>query len=497
MHIRGLGYDGNVGYSPISLARQAIGLAMATEEFGARFFSNDARPGAVLEHPGTLSKEAQDRLQKSWEKEHKGLSQKHRLGILEEGMNYTVGIPEANFCRPSSRREHEPTGSRAYAGGSGAGDVQQYRAPELEFVTYTMQPWLTLGTGDLSQSPSERERQEYFVEHLVDALLRGDITSRYQAYSVGRNGGWLSANDIRERENMNPVEGGDVYLVPLNMIPADQVGEGLGAGSQDSLRSQPGLETRSLDPERRARIQNLAKARQRLAKSYKRMISDAVGRVMRREIADVRRAVEKYLTKRDAFQLSTWLKTFYEEHREFWTRQILPVLMSYADQVGASVADELGGDARDSQDIRAFLDDYAAALSKREVGSSINQLQDILDQALQDGADPGEALNARLDEWEEKRVDKVTRRESTGMLGACTLAFYVLVGVTRKMWVNTGSQNCPYCQSLDGRVVEIEKFFLAKDTDYAPEGSERPLSVRYDVGHAPAHGGCDCIIVAA
>jgi hypothetical protein len=174
----------------------------------------------------------------------------------------------------------------------------------------------------------------------------------------------------------------------------------------------------------------------------------------------------------------------------------MPVLLSYADQVGISVADELGGDARDSQDIQKFLDDYAIALATREVGSSINQLQDLLDQALQEGLDPSEALNARLDEWEEKRVDKVTRRETTGMLNAACLAFYVLVGVTRKRWVNTGLENCPYCQALNGRVVEIQKFFLPKDTDFQPEGAERPLNVRYDMGHAPAHDGCDCIILA-
>jgi HK97 family phage portal protein len=498
MHIRGLGFDGVVGYDPISLARQAIALGMGTEEFGARFFANGAQPGLVLSHPGLLSKEAKDRLAESVEKRHQGLTKAHRIMVLEEGLKAEqIGIPPENAQFLETRKFQVPEIARFWRmplhkiGYLEQATFSNIEHQSIEFVTDTIDPWLVRGEQAIYRDLlMPKERQEFFAEHLVDALLRGDIQSRYQAYATGRQNGWLSANDIREKENMNPVEGGDVYLVPLNMVPADEVGGGAG---QRSVGDQ---ETRSLNIEERStRIQNLIIARRRLRSSYERLIHEAADRVVRREVADVRRALGKYLGKRDEFQFATWLKEFYEGHKAFWQRQILPVLLSYADQVGVSVADELGGDAHSAEDIRDFIDQYAQALATRQAGSSHLQLQAILDEKLQAGEDPEPALRERLDEWEEKRANKITRAEVTGALGAFSQAYYVLVGVKRKTWVAMGD-SCPYCQALNGRTVEIEKFFIEKDTDFQPDGVERPISIRYNVGHAPAHGGCDCMIMA-
>jgi HK97 family phage portal protein len=502
MHIRGLGFDGVVGYDPIGLMRNSIGLAMAAEEFGARLFGNGTQLGVTYEHPGKLSEEAYGRLQKSIEKRHTGLTNAHRLMILEEGMKASqVGIPPENAQFLETRKFQVVDIARFYRmqlhkiGSLENATFSNIEHQSIEFVTDTMQPWLTRWEQAIYRDLlTPAERTEYFAEHLLDALLRGDTTSRYTAYNIGRNGGWLSANDIREKENMNPVDGGDVYLVPLNMVPADQVGGDSPAGGDDTgTRGDGDRETRALDRETRAK--NIGKGRQRLAKAYERVIRDAVQRVVKREIADVRRAVDKYLSKRDAFQFSTWLKQFYEEHRDFWKRQILPVLLSYADQVGADVGTELGEDAHSSDDIRQFIDQYVAALAAREVGSSQGQLQALLNVALLEGENPGEMLTARLDEWEEKRVDKVTGREKNMALNAFVVAFYVLSGVVKKRWLTLGD-SCPYCRNLDGTVVGVEEFFLGKDTDYQPDGADRPLNVRFNMGHGPAHGGCDCTVVA-
>lgn len=502
MHVRGLSSDGVVGYSPIDLAREAIALGLGTEEFGARFFGNGAQTGTVYEHPGKLSEQAYERLKKSIERRHQGLERAHRIAILEEGMKANqVGVPPENAQFLETRKYQIRDVARWYRmPPHKIGDLEQatfsnIEHQAIEFVTDTVQPWLTrIEQAVYRDLLTASERSELFAEHLVEALLRGDIQSRYQAYAQGRMNGWLSANDIREKENMNPVDGGDVYLVPLNMIPADQMVGDQGSGNQDS--GTRGLETRDQGSiEKRARVQNLVTARRRIQRSYERLIREAVDRVMRREIADVRRALGKYLGKRDEFQFSAWLKQFYEEHKEFWQRQMLPVLLSYADQVGISVADELGGEPQTAEDIRSFIDEYAAALATRQAGSSQLQLQALLDEALQAGEDPEPALQTRLDEWEEKRSGKITRGEVISALGAFSVAYYVLAGVSRKIWVTIGD-TCPYCAALNGRVVGIEKFFLEKNTDFSPEGSETPLSVRYNVGHAPAHGGCDCMVMA-
>jgi len=498
MHLRGLSYDGVVGYDPIMLHRQTVGLAKATEEFGARFFGNGAALGVVYQHPGTLGDTAYDRLKNSLERRHQGLTNAHRIAILEEGMEAkSVGIPPENAQFLETRKFSVIEIARFYRmpphkiQSMDAATFGNIEEQSIEFVTDTIQPWLTrFEQGIWRDLLTRPERTQYFAEHLIDALLRGNTESRYQAYSVGRNGGWLSANDIRERENMNPVEGGDVYLVPLNMVPADMVGQMDPPSSDaDGERSQRALEFF----ERRA--QTVAAGRQRLARSFERVILDVSERILRREINDVRRAVTKFFGKRDATQFSDWLQQFYEEHRAFWKRQILPVLLNYADQVGVAVADEVGGEAKSSEDIQAFIDSYVEALAARQVGSSHLQLQALLDEALLEGQEPEEALEARLDSWEEKRPGQIAREEAFNANNAFTKAFYILAGITRLRWVATG-ESCPYCRDLDGKVVGVQENFLDKDTDLQPDGAARPINVRRNISHPPIHDGCDCVIVA-
>ena len=225
LHLRGLGSNGLVGYSPIAMARQAIGLSMATEEFGARYFGNGAQPGGVLEHPGILGEEGHKRIKASWDEAHGGLAKSHRIAIIEEGMKYQqVGIaPEdSQFLQTRKFQLSEiarffriPPHMLADLDRATFSNIEHMG---IEFVVYTLSPWLTRWEQRMALSLlSENERKQYFIEHLVAGLLRGDIQSRYTAYATGRQWGWLSRNDVREIENMNPIEGGDDYLSPLNM----------------------------------------------------------------------------------------------------------------------------------------------------------------------------------------------------------------------------------------------------------------------------------------
>jgi len=226
-HVQGWGTDGYVGKSPIALARESIGLSMATEEFGARFFGNDSRPGGILRTPGKLSDDAAKRMKHRWEEAHGGLSNAHRVAVLEEGLEWqAIGIPpedaqfletrkfqEAQICQVYRVPPHM-IGITERSTSWGTGIEQQ----GIGFVTFTLMPYLvrfaqTVGRDLLTPA----ERRTLFAEFLTEALERGDLKARYDAYNVGRQGGWLSVNDIREKENMNPVDGGDTYLQPLNM----------------------------------------------------------------------------------------------------------------------------------------------------------------------------------------------------------------------------------------------------------------------------------------
>lgn len=216
LHIRGLGFDGRLGYSVIALARETIGLSMAAEEYAGRFYANDSSPAAVLQHPGNLSPKAQDNLAISWEAKHGGLENKHRLAILEEGMTYkATGIPPKDAQFIESRQFQANEILKWFR-------VQPHKVGELdratwgniehlaiEHVTDTLRPWTVRIEKAINRALLTRQEQDtYFAEFLLDGLLRGDSATRYQAYSIGF-GKWLSANEIRERENMNPMEGGD------------------------------------------------------------------------------------------------------------------------------------------------------------------------------------------------------------------------------------------------------------------------------------------------
>lgn len=228
-HIPGLGYDGVKGYNPIRLLREGIAAGKAAEMYGAKLFANDARPGGVLQHPGRLSDEAYERLKKTWAQAHQGLSNAHRMAILEEGLAWQqTGLPPEDSQFLETRKFSVTEAARVFRvpphmiGDLDKATFSNIEHQSLDFVVHTIRPWLVRWEQEINRKLlSDAGKVRYFAEHLVDGLLRGDIKSRYEAYSIARQNGWLSANDVRELENMNPIEGGDVYLSPLNMTPAD------------------------------------------------------------------------------------------------------------------------------------------------------------------------------------------------------------------------------------------------------------------------------------
>lgn len=222
LHIPGLGFDGLIGYSPIAMAKNAVGMTLACEEYGASFFANGANPGGVLEHPGVLKDPS--KVRESWNSVYRGVSNAHKIAVLEEGMKYQqIGIPpeEAQFLETRKFQVNEI--ARLYripphmVGDLDKSSFSNIEQQSLEFVKYTLDPWVIRWEQSLQRSlllPGEKGK--YFIKLNVDGLLRGDYQSRMNGYAVGRQNGWFSANDIREMENMNPIpdeEGGNLYLI--------------------------------------------------------------------------------------------------------------------------------------------------------------------------------------------------------------------------------------------------------------------------------------------
>jgi len=233
LHIPGLGFDGLIGYSPIAMAKNAIGIALATEEYGAKFFANGANPGGVLEHPGIVKDPA--RIRESWNAVYQGSSNAHRIAVLEEGMKFqSIGIPpeQAQFLQTRKFQINEiarifriPPHMIGDLEKSSFSNIEQQ---SLEFVKYTLDPWVVRWEMAMQRALLlNGDKGKYFIRFNVDGLLRGDYASRMQGYATGRLNGWLSANDIRELENMNRLskeDGGDLYLVNGSMTKLSDAG---------------------------------------------------------------------------------------------------------------------------------------------------------------------------------------------------------------------------------------------------------------------------------
>ena len=233
LHIPGLGFDGLVGYSPIAMAKNAIGMAIACEEYGAKFFANGAAPGGVLEHPGTIKDPA--RVRESWQAAFGGSSNSNKVAVLEEGMKYTpisISPEQAQFLETRKFQINEiarifrvPPHMVGDLEKSSFSNIEQQ---SLEFVKYTLDPWIIRWEQSMARVLlSLDEKKDLFIKFNLEGLLRGDYQSRMNGYSIARQNGWMSANDIRELENLDRIpteQGGDLYLINGSMLPLGHAG---------------------------------------------------------------------------------------------------------------------------------------------------------------------------------------------------------------------------------------------------------------------------------
>jgi HK97 family phage portal protein len=234
LHIPGLGFDGLVGYSPIALARNAVGLTIATEDYGASFFRNGANPGGILEHAATVNDH--DAVRSAWEVLYRGAKNANRVAVLEDGLTFKqVSIPpeQAQFLETRKFQLNEiarifriPPHMIGDLEKSTFSNIEQQ---SMEFVRYTLEPWVVRWEQSMHQAlvlPSEQNR--IYIKFNMDGLLRGDYETRMKGYSIGIQNGFLSPNDVRRLEDLNLIsveEGGDNYMVNGNMLKLRDVGK--------------------------------------------------------------------------------------------------------------------------------------------------------------------------------------------------------------------------------------------------------------------------------
>jgi HK97 family phage portal protein len=263
LHIPGLGFDGVMGYSPIALEKAAIGLGIAAEEYGSKFFQNGARPSGILTHPNTVKDPAS--LRASWNAAYGGSGNASRVAVLEEGMTFVpLSMPnnEAQFLE--TRKFQVTEICRIFRvpphmiGDLERATFSNIESQNISFAVHTIRPWLVRIEQAINKTLiPENEKGRYYAQFNIDGLMRGDYKSRMEGYAIARQNGWMSANDIRALENLNPIseeEGGNAYLVNGNMIPISLAGLGvlLGLAAQseaESAEEEPAEGTTSAEEE--------------------------------------------------------------------------------------------------------------------------------------------------------------------------------------------------------------------------------------------------------
>lgn len=492
LHIAGLGFDGVVGRSVIAVARESLGLGLAAQEYGARFFGSGAHLSGVLEYPGVLSDDARRRLREEWTQAYSGVSRAHRVAILEEGLKFSpISIPpdDAQFLQTREFQIEEiarwfnlpPHMLKDLRRGTYANVEHQ----AIEFLRYSLLPWLRRIESQIGLQLLDGT--DLYAEHLIEGLLRGDTESRYRAYAIARQWGWLSANDVRRLENLDPVPGGDAYLVPLNMVPVDGGGEG-----------SRGLARALLAPaERRAEPRPPWEERLRLRRALRTVVRDAAGRLLTREIADLRRAVGRLQGERIAADLEAELEEVYRRLGPAIARDFRAVTAAIAEAIVPVAAREIGGEL-DPAELSEFAQELAESVEERWLETSRGQLRALTEESLASGGDVAAAIQQRLDEWEASRADRIADLETVRLSEATARQTWVAVaGVMLAVrWVTAGAENCPYCEELAAMERRLADAFGVAEDVLAPPNVP-PMRLRRLLRHPPAHEGCDCMLVPA
>lgn len=293
MHLHGLGFDGMTGYNIVQYAAQSIGATIGMDKFAGAYFANGMHQSGTVKHPGSLTKPAQDRLREQLSDEFGGASKAHKFLILEEGMEFMNNIIDPKASQMIETRQFSVTEFCRWL------RVPPHKVADLTRSTYSnieeqnidyvqdgLLGWYSRWEQVLWwKLLSDKEKKDgYYFKHSVDGLLRGDLKGRVLAYTKMWEHGVYNIDEIREKEELNPVEGGDKRFVPMNYVTLEDVGQ---------------------NAKTNAVIKDMAK---RLASS---------------EIDELEKHI-KYAEK-DIGKFKDWLSEFYSKHDRYIAKAISPL----------------------------------------------------------------------------------------------------------------------------------------------------------------------------
>ncbi|MCR4341372.1 MAG: phage portal protein [Gemmatimonadaceae bacterium] len=468
-HVPGLSFDGLRGYSVVDLMREAVGLSVAQDKYNGRTLSNNSMPNFFITQTQSMKPDEKERFIREWREKHQGPDKAWAVAMLQAGMDVKpIGVTQrdAQFLELRKFTRAVTMGffripphmvsdtEQAPSGGTGV------EARSLDFQKFAIQPWATRWEQQVNMKLLLRVRdQRYFSEFLMDGLLRGDSAARSTYFSQAF-GKWLTADEIRDKENENPYEPpkdpekepGRVLLYPLNMAPAEQ-----------AVAEKPEPEPLAPEPAGPGDMPGAAdpNARRMLLRSHRHAFADIADRILRREMAD--------LCKRGAVP-----ETVYADHETYIARHLEPALRTLAETVALDVSRELG---REVSVPDSLIKSYAESYAVRHTQASLTEVRRL----VAEKAD----LKASLAAWP-KRAEFVAAHETVRAGNAFARAAYKSAGVAIR-WVL--GDECADCATLDGKVATDAVFAKRadlKDTQYVPASG---------LGHPPHCDGCECVIV--
>lgn len=501
--VRGLGFDGVQGVSPIQWQAETIGLGLAVNEFGSRFFANGAVVSGALEHPQKLSPEAHERLKVSMA-EFRGLSQSHKAMILEEGMKWNkISIPpeEAQFLETRKYSRSEIAGLFGVPPHM-IGDLEHATFSNIEhqaiaFVVHCLGPWLERFEQSISRDLLlEDERKTLYAEHVVAGLLRGDAKTRAEFYNLGVNGGWLVRNEVRELENLNPIPGLDKPLTPLNMVVGQPVALSELDEDGEPVKPEPEPEPDpEPDPEPRGgrRRETRAKStRRRLADGFAPTFEEAAARAFRAEQREVTKLAEANLRALDTF--GEKLRELYADGGEL--RRVIERSFATPFRALALAAWEDGADEIDAPFDRAAAEAWASSITVAYVSRHAATSESAILERAGRGGEALAEVAALFAGWlaEGGRGAAIAKREST----------FTSRGGARKAWASAGrgakwvtSDPCEICAPFDGRSVSADGDFARAGDELNAGAGKARLPVAHTIKNPPMHDGCECEISPA
>ena len=524
VHIRNSGGDGLRGYSVVKQFGKALGISIAAEESAASFYGNQTRPAGGLRVPEELSDTAYDRLKKSWAEAHEGPANAWRTAILEGGAEWQqIGFPHEEQVLIGMQQFNIENVARMLniplhllhhllrATFSNIHDQQ------LHFLQHSADPWLVNWEQELNTVMiADDQLGETYLEFDRNSLLRMSPEARNKAYREAIAGGWMCADDVRDRESMNPIPDGSgkLYRWPVQNVPSSVMLDDpsppaprqvLPARAEDAVEVTTNTDLadgrRVFVPGPRRTNADGFEERRRIARAWRRPYTALGDQILRRERADVLSNARKKL---HLSSFGPWLENleqWYRGHGDWIEAKAYPSILGLTESIVPIAAAEVSADPDLQERHVAIAKNLGRAMASRIVYGSFGQLRKVAREAAEAANSPTEetviaALEAEFDAWAEEtatsrtRAARIADRET--VLGREIVArdVFVSAGRTRTVWRAHGT-SCPYCDNLNGKTIGVTKAFV----EPGPMSVGRlavTLTVKRQVLFAPLHKGCDC-----